>query len=214
MLKNHPKTTNFRQFPLSFCQKVTKKLQKARKIVNIRKSLCHHLNPLFQKHLTPFFGLSPISPRVHSRPQNPRFSRRNTASPPKMRFFTPRRPAESPFFAQKSRLLAHLRPLNCPRHSGANHLCFRFSCFGNSNLSFDGAQAPRPLAGMVSPVRNGKISNGVSLSNHFGFRAPDLGFRPLRGFVVHPQIPPTFSPSPGAGVYVSLWPRPAGPAPA
>jgi hypothetical protein len=46
--KNH-------QFPISFCQKVTKKLQKARKIVNIGKSLCHHLNPLLQKHLTPFF---------------------------------------------------------------------------------------------------------------------------------------------------------------
>jgi len=31
VLKNHPKTTNFGQFPLSFCQKVTKKLRKARK---------------------------------------------------------------------------------------------------------------------------------------------------------------------------------------
>jgi hypothetical protein len=30
-LKKYPKTTNFRQFPLSFCQKVTKKLQKAHK---------------------------------------------------------------------------------------------------------------------------------------------------------------------------------------
>jgi len=42
VLKNHPKTTNFRQFSLSFCQKVTKKLQKARKIVNIRESIRPH----------------------------------------------------------------------------------------------------------------------------------------------------------------------------
>jgi hypothetical protein len=54
VLKKYPKTTNFRQFPLTFCQKVTKKLQKARKNANIAKSLCHHLNPLSQQHLTPF----------------------------------------------------------------------------------------------------------------------------------------------------------------
>ena len=67
VLKKYPKNTNFGQFPLSLCQKVTKKLQKARKIVIISKSLCHHLNLLSQKHLTPFFSESPISPRVHSR---------------------------------------------------------------------------------------------------------------------------------------------------
>src|SRR4030042_5543252 len=66
VLKKYPKTTNFGQFPPSFCRKVTKKLQKARKIVHISKSLCHHLNLLSQKHLTPFFSESPISPRVHS----------------------------------------------------------------------------------------------------------------------------------------------------
>jgi len=42
VLKKYPKTTNFLQFPLSFCQKVIKNLQKARKIVNIGKSIRHH----------------------------------------------------------------------------------------------------------------------------------------------------------------------------
>ena len=79
VLKKCPKTTNFRQFPLSFCPKVTKKLQKTRKIINIRKPQCHHLNPLSQRHLTPLFSESPISPRVHSQPQNPYSSLKNRA---------------------------------------------------------------------------------------------------------------------------------------
>jgi hypothetical protein len=33
VLKNHPQSTNFGQFPLSSCQEVIKKLQKAHKIV-------------------------------------------------------------------------------------------------------------------------------------------------------------------------------------
>jgi hypothetical protein len=65
--KNH-------QFPPSFCRKVTKKLQNAHKIINISKSLCHHLKPLSQKHLVPFFSESPISPRVHYQPPKSSFS--------------------------------------------------------------------------------------------------------------------------------------------
>jgi len=53
---------------------LSKSPQKARKIVNIRKSLCHHLNPLLHKHLTPLFSESPISPCVHSRSLKSPFS--------------------------------------------------------------------------------------------------------------------------------------------
>jgi len=64
--KNH-------QFPPISTQFLSKSHQKARKIINIRKSQCHHLNLLSSKHLTPFFSESPISPRVHSRPSEPPF---------------------------------------------------------------------------------------------------------------------------------------------
>jgi hypothetical protein len=37
----------------------------------------------------------------------------------------------SPFFGQKSRLLAHLHSLKCPRQSGANHPHFGFCHLGN-----------------------------------------------------------------------------------
>jgi hypothetical protein len=97
VLKECPKITNFGQFPLSFCQKVTKKLQNARKIVNLRKSLCHHLNPLSNKHLTPFFSESPISPRVHSDPPNPHFQPKNKPPSKKIQNFSPISVTESHF---------------------------------------------------------------------------------------------------------------------
>jgi hypothetical protein len=107
VLKKHPKTTNFRQFPLTFCQKVLKKPQKAHKIVNIDKSLCHHLNPLSQKHLTPLFSESPISPHVHSRPpKSPFFAQKRRFTPENRDFHPPPHPKILKF-AQKSLSLSH-----------------------------------------------------------------------------------------------------------
>ena len=89
VLKKYPKNPQFRPISAQF---LSKSHQNARKIVNIRKSLCHHLNLLSQKHLTPFFSESPISPRVHSLPQ------------------------ESAFFAQKRRFTPDNRTFHPPPH--------------------------------------------------------------------------------------------------
>ena len=126
VLKKCPKTTDFGQFPLSFCQKVTKKLQKARKIVNIRKSLCHHLNPLSRKHLTPVFSESPISPRVHSLPPESAFFAQKSSFERSRRanFLPPTR-----FFAQKRTSPDRFLRRSCGRsyrrisHPGRSALC-------------------------------------------------------------------------------------------
>ena len=111
MPKNH-------QFPLSFCPKVTKKLQKARKIVNISKSLCHHLNPLLQKHLTPFFSESPISPRVHSLPpKSPFFAQKRGFIPDNRTFHPPPHPKIPRIRSKIAVSLAYLAQFSRPKNS-------------------------------------------------------------------------------------------------
>ena len=123
VLKKYPKNPQFRPISAQF---LSKSHQNARKIVNIRKSLCHHLNLLSQKHLTPFFSESPISPRVHSLPPESAFFAQKSSFERSRRanFLPPTR-----FFAQKRTSPDRFLRRSCGRsyrrisHPGRSALC-------------------------------------------------------------------------------------------